>query len=81
MPLTDFQRELLALVAPNRSPDSYLAGGAALQFTPTSLRTSNALDFFHDSARRVASAFAADSDTLRAVGITVSVEISQPARH
>ncbi len=64
MPLTDFQRAILALLAETRTPDSYLAGGAALHFSPRSTRYSKDLDFFHDSAERVASAFAKDSSRL-----------------
>lgn len=78
MPLTEFQRAVLALLAANRSPDSYLAGGAALHFAPNSQRFSNDLDFFHDSEERVASAFAEDSDTLRGAGYDVDVGLSQP---
>ncbi len=78
MPLTDFQREMLALMAPNRAPGSYLAGGAALHFAPNSTRYSDDLDFFHDSEARVASAFAADAATLKAHGFEVTVELSQP---
>ncbi len=78
MPLTGFQREMLALLAPNRAPDSYLAGGAALHFAPNSIRYSDDLDFFHDSVARVASAFAADAATLEAHGFEVAVELSQP---
>lgn len=78
MPLAEFQRELLALLAENRSPDSYLAGGAALHFSPNSLRFSNDLDFFHDSTERVATAFAADSRLIENAGITVGLELSQP---
>ena len=66
MPLTDFQRELLALLAPNRAPDSYLAGGAALHFAPNSTRYSDDLDFFHDSLERVAAAY--QSDRQRQIG-------------
>lgn len=52
MPLTDFQRGVLALLARNRTPESYLAGGAALHFLPNSTRYSQDLDFYwaHDSA-------------------------------
>ena len=78
MPLTTFQQEILALVAESRSPDSYLAGGAALHFSPNSLRYSNDLDFFHDSTERVAKAFSDDSRLLEGAGITVGVELSQP---
>ncbi len=78
MPLTEFQRTLLALLTQNRTPDSYLAGGAALHFTPNSTRYSNDLDFFHDSSERVASAFAEDSALLESGGYGLEVEISQP---
>lgn len=78
MPLTDYQRELLALLASTRSPDSYLAGGSALHFAPESARYSHDLDFFHDSSERVAEAFDADSNLLAQAGHAVEVEISQP---
>lgn len=78
MPLTGFQAELLATLAPTRTPDSYLAGGAALHFAPTSLRYSRDLDFFHDSAERVAAAFAEDEELLEGHGYTVEVKLSQP---
>jgi len=78
VPLTEFQRGILALLAPSRSPDSYLAGGAALHFTPNSLRYSNDLDFFHDSAVRVTTAWRNDSALLEGAGYEVTVEISQP---
>lgn len=78
MPLTDLQGSLLALLAPNRIPASYLAGGAAIHFAPNSVRYSDDLDFFHDSEARVASAFAADTATLAAAGYDVSVEFAQP---
>ena len=78
MPLTDFRRAILALLAETRTPDSYLAGGAALHFSPRSIRYSNDLDFFHDSAERVASAFAEDSSRLGSAGYEVEVVLSQP---
>lgn len=78
VPLTDYQREVLALLAQTRSPDSYLAGGAALHFSPESTRYSHDLDFFHDSSERVAEAFAADSKLLEEAGHEVRVKLSQP---
>jgi len=78
VPLTEFQRTLLALLAGTRSPDCYLAGGAALHFSPDSTRYSHDLDFFHDSSERVAEAFAEDSRILEAEGYDVRVVISQP---
>ncbi len=78
MPLTDFQAELGRLLATNRSEDSYLAGAAAMLVAPNTHRYSHDLDYFHDSAVRVASAYAADHGTLVANGYDVATEISQP---
>jgi hypothetical protein len=78
MPLTLFQREVLALLATNRTPESYLAGGAALHFAPNSIRHSDDLDYFHDSEKRVGEAFDADSRVLLGGGYGVEVQLSQP---
>lgn len=78
MPLTRFQAELGRLLAQNRSEDSYLAGGAALLADPNTRRYSQDLDYFHDSAARVASAFEADRQTLIAADYSVTPEILQP---
>jgi hypothetical protein len=78
MPLTEFQRELLAELAKGQSDERYLAGGAALHFAPNSARYSDDLDFFHDSVERVASAFSADRTRLEAAGYSVNVGVSQP---
>lgn len=78
MPLTAFQHELLAELARAPNDARYLAGGAALHFTPSSLRYSDDLDFFADSEARVAEAFAKDSERLREAGFRLEVEVSQP---
>jgi len=78
MPLTPFQSELAKLLAVNRTFDSYLAGGAAIHFEPNSIRYSQDLDYFHDSEKRVAEAFAADEAILLANGISIKQEIHQP---
>lgn len=79
VPLTDFQRRLLADLADADSRDDrYLAGGAALHFAPNSTRYSDDLDFFHDSEARVASAFASDRACLEELGYGVKVELSLP---
>ncbi len=78
MPLTPLQREVARLLAANRSPDSYLAGGAALHLKPNSRRYSNDLDYFHDSEKRVAEAFAADRAALERAGVVVAVELVLP---
>jgi hypothetical protein len=78
MPLTDLQAQLGRLLATNRSENSYLAGAAAMLAAPNTHRFSHHLDYFHDSAVDVASAFAADHRTLVANGCDVATEISQP---
>lgn len=78
MPLTEFQRALLAALAVAPNDQRYLAGGAALHFAPNSTRYSDDLDFFHDSEARVASAFAADRATLGQAGYQLDIEISLP---
>jgi hypothetical protein len=78
VPLTEFQRELLATLAAGGTDDRYLAGGAAMHFAPNSVRYSDDLDFFHDSEVRVASAFATDRATLDRAGYRVDLELSLP---
>ena len=78
MPLTDFQSELARLLSVNRSPDSYLAGGAALHIEPNSKRYSNDLDYFHDSVERVARAYREDQSLLADRGYQVEVDLQQP---
>jgi hypothetical protein len=78
VPLTDFQRRILADLAATPNDDRYLAGGAALHFAPNSVRYSDDLDFFHDSEARVARAFAADRGRLEQLRYDVSVELTLP---
>jgi hypothetical protein len=78
VPLTAYQAELGRLLAANRSEDSYLAGGAAILAQPNTKRYSQDLDYFHDSAQRVASAYEADSQTLLANGQVVETALIQP---
>lgn len=78
MPLTDFQKKLMKVLATNRTEDSYLAGGSALHISANSKRYSNDLDFFHDSDRRVAAASESDFRLLKENGFFVEVEMRQP---
>lgn len=52
MPLTPFQQTLARILPIHRTQDSHLAGGAALHLAPQSMRYSQDLDYFHDSAWR-----------------------------
>lgn len=78
MPLTAFQQGVARLLSQTRTPDSFLAGGAALHLEPNSLRYSNDLDYFNDSAERVASAFAADLSVLEEAGYRVETKLDRP---
>ena len=78
LPLTRFQRALLATLASTPNDDRYLGGGAAIHFAPNSTRYSDDLDFFHDSEQRVAAAFAQDRETLASAEYDVDVELSLP---
>lgn len=78
VPLTDLQRAILSLIGASRTPDSYVAGGTALHFTPESTRYSHDLDLFHDAEERVAEAFEADRSTLEEGGFAVNPVLSQP---
>ena len=64
MPLTAYQRTVLRLLAANRSPDSYVAGGTIVNQGDSTPRYSNDIDLFHDPAASVVSCAAADIATL-----------------
>ncbi len=78
MPLTEYQAQLARLLSTNRSPDSFLAGGAAILIEPDSQRYSRDLDYFHDSPARVAEAFRNDRDLLVANGYAIDMDLNQP---
>jgi hypothetical protein len=65
-------------LAQDVSEGRYLAGGAAIHFTPNSTRYSDDLDFFHDTEVQVAKAFAADRSRLETAGYRVEVELTLP---
>jgi len=78
MPLTDFQREVLSLLAVNRSPASHLAGALVLQKSETSNRFSTDIDYFNDSNAIVADAYRKDMSLLQNNGYSVNLLLSQP---
>jgi hypothetical protein len=78
VPLTPYQTDIARLFSHNRTPDSYLAGGAAINIEPNSKRFSNDLAYFHDSEERVASAFAEDRASLEGAGYVLTVSMRQP---
>jgi hypothetical protein len=65
MPLTEIQANILRQIAQNRNPGSYLAGATVLHRHPSSPRTSQDLDLFHDLQECVAQCAEMDAATLR----------------
>lgn len=79
MPLTELQREILRLLAENRNPDSYVAGGIVLNQTRETPRFSRDIDVFHDVEALVAASATADAAALKAAGFEVEWVIQEPA--
>jgi len=69
MPLTRLQAHLLGLLAKQRSPDSYVAGGVAINRQGP--RFSGDIDIFHDGDERLAQVVEADIAILRSHGLEV----------
>ena len=70
MPLTRLQSLVLTTLASQRSPDSYVAGGIAIN--RDGVRYSRDIDLFQDSEERLESAAEADAATLAAAGFHIS---------
>jgi hypothetical protein len=79
VPISKFQKNVLALLKSNRSPDSYIAGGTAIQRDPDSLRFSNDIDFFHETDQAVTDSFQQDRSALTNAGYSFEIQISQPS--
>ncbi len=73
MPLGDFEIEVLRVIAINRNPDSFLAGGTVLNQAADSPRISRDLDIFHDDIPQLEAAAIADVAALQNAGFTVDV--------
>lgn len=71
MPIGKFQSDVLRALAVQRSPDSYVAGGVAINRRGP--RYSANVDIFQDSEARLESAFRADCAALVAAGYEVLV--------
>lgn len=69
MPLSNIQTKILALLASNRDPESYVAGSTPLNRTAS--RYSGDIDIFHDREERVRVAAELDSALLEAHGFAL----------
>jgi hypothetical protein len=71
MPLTSFQKDILAVLAANRSEESHFAGGIVINAPEDSARFSRDFDIFHELAAEVVRASERDAACLRAAGFVV----------
>jgi hypothetical protein len=71
MPLTSLQKQVLLILAANRSEESHFAGGLVLNSTEDSARFSHDFDIFHEAEAEVARASDLDVKALRASGYEV----------
>ena len=70
VPLTKLQSHVLRVLAAGRSPDSYIAGGVAINREGP--RFSGDIDIFQDSENRLAAAAEADAKALTEAGLKLS---------
>ena len=75
MALTAYQIEILRLLADKRkrTGESYVAGGAALNFVLKTSRLSRDLDLFHDTTEALEVTWLSDRDFLLGSGYTIEV--------
>lgn len=71
MPLTPLQKEILAVLASNRSEESHFAGGIVLNVGDDSPRFSSDFDIFHELAGEVSRASRSDVANLLRAGFQV----------
>jgi hypothetical protein len=71
MPLTALQKDILAILARNRSEESHFAGGIVLNAADNSARFSHDFDIFHEVAEEVTRSSTKDLETLRSGGFAV----------
>ena len=78
MPLTAIQSDILKAISGNRSPESHIAGGIALNFAPGSPRFSEDIDIFHDVEEAVVKASDLDVRCLESAGFIVHRQMWTP---
>ena len=71
MPLTDFQKEVMVVLASNRSESSHVAGGLVLNASDDSARFSRDFDFFHEAVEDLVVSSERDLEALNAAGFDV----------
>jgi hypothetical protein len=77
MPLTALQKDILAVLAGNRSEESHFAGGIVLNAADDSARFSHDFDIFHELAEEVTRASNRDVQSLCRAGF----QVETPSRY
>ncbi len=81
MPITAFQKEVLQIIARQRTVESHAGGGMVLNRDPSSPRFSNDVDIFHDVQDGVIVAAEADAAVLSATGYHFAWQLRSPMLH
>lgn len=71
MPLGDFEKNVLRLLAANRNPESYVAGATVFLRREDSHRQSQDIDVFHDTVQSLKLAATQDAAVLKKNGFTL----------
>lgn len=79
MPIGDFEREVLRIIAANRNPDSFIGGGTIVNQGTSTPRSSEDIDVFHDTTESLLRAYRADADTLGSAGFVVDLTLQTPS--
>jgi len=78
MPIAEFERDILKLLAVNRHPESFIAGGTVLNQAAGTPRTSEDLDVFHDTEEAVQASVQRDIPLLEKNGYDVALIFNTP---
>jgi len=81
MPLGEFEKGVLRLLAANRNPESYIAGATVFLRRADSHRQSQDIDVFHDTVQSLKTAAAQDAAVLQKNGYTLDWADTQEALH
>ena len=73
MPIGNFERAVLRVIAANRNPDSFVAGATVLHQAANSPRASRDVDVFHDTMESLARSVEVDVAVLRREGFEVEL--------
>ncbi|HEY1942238.1 MAG TPA: hypothetical protein VGH40_08955 [Roseiarcus sp.] len=70
---TQLQRRIMTVLASNRTPTSYVAGGLVLNRNWS--RLSDDIDVFHDTDEEIVDAARRDIDALRQAGFSTRIDV------